>query len=246
MRPRWMAIWCGSLLGGCGPLHEAGYPGEPLYVLEGQARSTGEMEWLLGPASIDVPVTVGLFWARADRSSLQQQVGLTTAFPARYELALYEPPPDDTLLQLDWVSQGGVALGLPVLFLDDDGDGVRSDDEPLVGNAQGFHVLYAERESTIESPQGTVDLAAGFQRIWAQDTTCDLEGVPVGLQLVPEDIPTDLLIGPWFVQLIDIDCDGSSDEWSECPTGEYLAQWCEQARRTPMVHPCLDACGGPL
>lgn len=236
------ALLC-ALLAACGPLVEAGYRGEPLFTVAGQVRSTGEMEWLLGPASVDIPITVGLFWARAGDAAVQQEVGISTTFPARYEMTLRQPPPTDALLDVSWAPDGPVALGLPLLFLDDDGDGVRSDGEPLVGNAAGIHVLFATADGRLSAGTDTVRVRSGFQRVGAQQAGCDLDGAPVGLVRVPADIPTDLVVGPAFVQLIDIDCDGTSDEWAACPTGDYLEEWCERAQDFLFhEHPCLDEC----
>lgn len=229
---------------GCGPLQEQGYLGEPLYLLGGQVVSTGEMEWLLGPASVDTPITVGLFWARSGEASVQQAVSVLTEFPARYQVVLHQPPPEDTLLDVAWSPDTRVALGLPLLYLDYDGDGVRSFEEPLVGNARGIHVLFAESAGEVGVEPAPVSVEPGFQRIGAMDAACDVSGAPVGLSAIDDVFPTDLWVGPAFTQLIDIDCDGVPDDFSACPTGDYLDEWCEQARRLPLAagHPCLAKC----
>ncbi|MEN0064258.1 MAG: hypothetical protein AAGA48_19055 [Myxococcota bacterium] len=241
MRLIGMAGWLWGM--GCGPLHEADYVGESLFTLEGQVRSTGEMEWVLGPASADLPITVGLFWARRGLPSIQQDVRVSTRFPAHYELELLLPPPEDALLDVAWAPKGPVAIGLPLLYLDEDGDGWLSEDEPLVGNAAGIHVLYAEAEGLVGSSYRPVPIHEGFQRVGAGDTACEVDGIPRGLSLVPNQIPTDLLVGPAFTQLIDIDCDGTSDEWDICPEGPELQEWCTFARYVGLKHSCLEECG---
>ena len=246
---RHTVIVIGVLCVGCGPLQEAGYMGEPLYGLTGRVQSTAKWAWLLGPESIDLPVSVGLFWARSSGTpSLEQDVRLTTSFPARYELSTFEPPSGDALLDVDWAPFGPIALGLPLLFMDVNEDGDRSDDEPLVGGAFGIHVLYATSAGTVDAGSQGLPVEAGFQRIGLiQDPSCDSNGTPRGLEPIAEDTPTDLWLGPAFANVLDVDCDGTLSEWDVCPTGDYLRAWCEQFRYLdPHAGlPCLDACGPP-
>jgi len=207
-----------GVLGGCGPLADGAYLGEPLFTLRGNVLTGDGLDYG------DEDLRVSVFWAGDDHTTEERNVALTTSFPARYELSIYAYPPDEAMLDAPW-SGGAYAVGLPLLYLDEDGDGRWSEDtDPLVGGASEEVVLFAE------DPGDEVDeeVHEGFQRMYTegQQVACNGE-TEVGDLWPAEESGTDLIIGEWWLELVDWDCDDDLFEWDDlCPDGDDLLEWC--------------------
>src|ERR1700682_6761177 len=80
-----------ALLYACDPQADTGYLGEPLMTLQGHVTSSGPMPSL----------EAAMLWQRGDPPStgdqeLATRAPVEAAFPARFILRLYQPPPSAT------------------------------------------------------------------------------------------------------------------------------------------------------
>ena len=209
-----------ALLGsGCGSLADGSYLGEPLFTLSGSVMTSDG----LGVDEEDLRVSI--FWAGDEQTVEETATVLTTSFPARYELSIYAYPPDRALIEAPW-SDGAYAVGMPLLYLDRNGDGRWSgDDEPMVGGAEEEVVLYAESEDDDLDEE----VQQGFQRMYAEGARVACDGSEAGVEdLWPSDASeTNLVVGEWWLSLVDWDCDEDLFEWDDlCPEGPELEDWC--------------------
>jgi len=210
-----------ALATGCGPLADGSYPGEVLFTLSGNVMTGDGLDYF------EEDLRVSVFWAGDEQTTEERNVVLSTSFPARYELEIYAYPPDSAMIEAPW-SQGQYAVGMPLLYLDRDGDGRWSgEEEPLVGGADEEVVLFAEEAGDEVDDQ----VHQGFQRMYAEGARVACDGSEAGVEeLWPsEEADTNLIVGEWWLELVDWDCDEDLFEWDDlCPTGEDLRLWCEE------------------
>lgn len=159
------------LLVACGDgVVSARYPGEPLFEL------SGLVYYDEGADLPESPLMATILWDRSDEVSLAHQTTLEveTTFPARYRMALYAPPDEDTLSQADPYAPV-MAVGAVVLYADDasDGDYDEGDDE-LIGGSDDVVLVYIAQEAsppalgraaTAGPPDPGLDLDLGFHAV---------------------------------------------------------------------------------
>lgn len=140
------------VLAGCGdPLVDARYQGEPLLEVSGSVLSDFTPEEL---ALTDGPLAVTLDWAELDEAETPPKVAvaITTNFPARYTLRIYEPPPKNAYFDAPWSDGAKVAIATPILFMDEDRDGVwDADSEQVVGGAHDIVLLHTKSPLRIDA-----------------------------------------------------------------------------------------------
>lgn len=158
------------LLTACGDgVVSARYPGEPLFEL------SGLVYYDEGADLPESPLMATILWDRAEDLALAHQTSLEveTTFPARYRMALYAPPDEDTLSQLDEHAPI-MAVGAVALYADAalDGDYDEGDDE-LVGGSDDVVLVYIAQEASLPEPgravagppAPTLDLEVGFHAV---------------------------------------------------------------------------------
>lgn len=129
-----LALFAG-LAQGCGDgLYDATYPGEPLFEISGVVRYETDED--LPTDTLDVAIVWGA--AAGEEQVFESLIKVETAFPGRYALQIFAPPPDDTMR--DSETGVGVAFGVPLLVLRD------TDPPEPVGGSSSFIVLYLESE----------------------------------------------------------------------------------------------------
>ena len=146
------------LLLACGDaLVDRRYKGEPLLKVRGSVISDFTPEEL---ELTDGPLAVALDWAELDESTSAPRVSavVTTDFPARYTLRLYEPPPDRAYFDAPWSEGARVAVATPILYMDEDRDGTwDAGEEQVVGGAHDIVLLHTRKPLRIDAvePPGT-------------------------------------------------------------------------------------------
>lgn len=219
-----MASWVA--LAACGaPLHGADYPGQPMMQLAGQVLIEDPLPTPQGE------VRVAVFWSSQGEhgEQHQQETAVSTAFPARYSLTLYTPPPDEVLYQPPHMSSPA-AVGLPMLYDDVDLDGVFDATEQLLGGSQDVLILYAlesmghlpppgddtdePEDDTDDPPVGDPPnpLEPGYHAVRQLGSSCDEDDL-VLTEVDPADVS--MVVGDLEEFLEDMDCDGDRDEWGE-------------------------------
>jgi hypothetical protein len=172
---------------GCGdPAVDGAYEGEARFEVNGLVCAIGEMR--------SSTTAMGIAWTTLapDATRLATLSGEAApidaaALPASFELPLFETPPAGTSTAIR--TFGGafdVAIGIPVLFEDLDGDGVLAQDtEPVLGMSRGQLVLYAapvERGDVTEVPLEVDALPSGWS---VAKALCDDTEQLTGLSLLP-------------------------------------------------------------
>jgi len=208
---------------GCGdPLRGVEYQGTPMLTVEGQVVIMQSMIDLQGE------VRVALYWSSVQEHGQQhqQEVTIDTNFPARYQLTLFTPPPDEVIRENGRMPLP-VAIGVPLLYEDQDGDGKFDADSDLVlGGAHSALVIYMDGEPP--APEGNDETGSGedtasagpesgppafhdgYNLVSVQNTNCGTGA----LGLVIEDSPDVLItVDDAWDDWLDADCDGSLDEW---------------------------------
>lgn len=242
------------LLIGCSDaLVDGTWPGEALLSLEGPVQQQGQASADAGEA-IDASGTLrmALLWSRPGEgdgparpvATVAAQTVSTAEFPARYRLELYAPPEAGALGAAD--VSGKVAIGTLVVYVDSDGDQTYDTAvDTLVGGGVGRLLLY--------SPDGASDghfgeVPAGYSRMRLADKaggSCSPGGPPPAVvpDLDPE-LPVRVASGLPDGVLLDLNCDGSAQEWGgkACPSPEALAAQCAGGSGPPW--PC-GACKPP-
>lgn len=150
-----------ALLTACGDgLVDDRYPGEPVLTISGQVRSETTQDFP------DAPLNVAILWEihTPGDFSYQPPLEVTTTFPARYRLSLYEAPPD--AVWLDSADGGRFAMAAVVLYLDESGDGRMGADEPMLGGTEDVVLYYNTVDYAFGPPDGTqLDLSPGFHAV---------------------------------------------------------------------------------
>lgn len=148
----------------CGdPLAAGTYPGAPLFELGGTVYTDASE----APPVEGVQVT--LLWGPNDEGSWQESIGVNTTFPARFSLTLYAPPPTDLMSPLG----AGLGVGSPVLYTDDDLDGVFDRDrDTLVGGSDDKLVLYVGDEAEITDTASLWAAEPGYHMVRLTEGDC--------------------------------------------------------------------------
>lgn len=185
---------------------------------------------------------LAVFWSRHGLStgtglravdSVEQQAVTTSTFPARYELELFTPPPEDVVFPAD--GSGEYAVGLILVYVDENNDRVWNDDiDRLVGGAPDRALVYTPEGATSDF-FGT--LGAGFHRVRIPRE----DGHDPCTSKLHTELTTDLTdelhlqIDDEFhlAHLVDVNCDGHHAEWSVCARPEQLTFACLR----PDAHP---------
>ncbi len=169
---------------GCGPgFVDGSYTGEELFRIEGLVRYD---------ESRPVPdETVGttVLWKAPDTHAGQTASGrVQTTFPARYSLSLYTPPDTEQVEVIDEMTVGAV-----VLYHDENGDGERQGEEPLVGGSPGAALLYTWRTLGENQDSGSPVFEPGFYVIIWEVGACERAGQ--GHMHVLDPLEFDLYLG---------------------------------------------------
>lgn len=211
------------LLLGCGdPLADHAYRGEVLLTFAGSVINELPPEML--EFNID-NMHISVVWltpAKLGGASVADVRGVETltTFPADYEVHLYQPPPEDAIYQAPWGSEARVAVAAPVLFLDDDGDGIWDEGvEQVVGGsfdvvgvwsvdeATFFNVDTASSDSFIFVED--IPLVEGYQKMSGTVDWCGvIDSKPAAPKMLfaADDAPVNLYLGPIWDYLADWRC----------------------------------------
>lgn len=212
----------------CGGLADGAYLGEPLLTLQGTVVTEG-----LDVDYSDEPIGVAMLWTLDPGEGGEAQAAVVrTEFPARYSLDLYHPPAISGDLQLLGPDGFRGVVGLPIIYVDADGDGQWDvDGEVVIGGSYDTGVVYSDA-----IPQWFAgDLPQhGFLPVRFADEPCAVDAeLPVALN--PQDSgASDLYVGYIWPALSDWDCDGALGEWSgeewvedgSCPAADVITHEC--------------------
>jgi hypothetical protein len=212
-----LALACGQVLVG------GGYRGEVLLTFSGAVVNE------LPPELLDFDLDamrITVIWltpgAPQDAAPTDVEgIEILTAFPAKYELHLYQPPPPEALFDGPWDSDTRVAVAVPVLFVDSDGNGRWDrEDERIVGGSFDVVGVWAESDGTfVGLDTATSDtavilweteLTAGYQKMlgtvnWCDATVRDPDAPAV---LLPAgDTAANLYVGPIWDYLTQWRCE---------------------------------------
>lgn len=214
-------IWPALLLltvAGCGdPLVTGDYLGEPLARIEGNLL-------IRSVARTPETLNISLFWMNraffADhygdpwRLSEQPVVSRGLAL-TRYQIQLYQPPPDSALRQMPNGQRAGLALLM--LYNDANGDGAWNEEsELLVGGASQYILLYAP-EGLRADALGQ-EIKPGYQLMRLDDlaTRCAPGSSLASMKPATGSPDVNLVVfGELDDLLPDLDCDGYSGDWCE-------------------------------
>ncbi len=239
------------LLLACGdPIVTGAYRGEALLTLEGAVLvergevGDDELESTLGT------LRVSLFWSRHAGqqidgpavSPIEQQVFASAAFPARYALSIFRPPPDAVLVAPpDGEGRYAIALVLAYIDLDRDQRWTPRVDR-LVGGARDRGVLY-----TPDGAQSAYfgDRSPGFHRIRIQPGSDPCFAEPHAQLHSDADLSLPIVVNAAdpSTALIDVNCDGHHQEWDVCPSAEGLAEVCAEGTEDWRCRTCPVARG---
>jgi hypothetical protein len=223
---------------GCGVVRGPDWYGEPLFELAGEVRTDG--------TDLDADdLQIAMFWTRGRADGDVQYVAAETSFPSRYALQLFTPPPEDAMLPIGGLEAVRGAVGRPLLFVDEDGDGAWSVDDRIVGGSAEEVVLFVDPSSEVSGDPDAEDFAPvqpGFQRRRAPGRPC-LEGVA---ELdVPDNAETDLLVGNVYAWFWAWECQRQSEstELAGCPPPRDMAWFCARdgdEAIDPALQTCMD------
>ena len=194
------------MLIGCGdPLASGEYPGDPLGLFGGEFS-----EVQLEPFTPLPELAVTVVWA-GQTEHHPVEVGVT--YPWSHSITLYNPPTAGFIE----LREGPLAVGLVVAFLDEDGDGLLTTGEELVGLAGGRNIFYAPYPvelpvlAELEMDEGAVFNGGGF--FLGDATECSPDG-----QLMLKarrSFETHISVNGTLDMLPDLDCDMDPLEDSE-------------------------------
>ncbi len=187
MRALRAAVGTALLMAACGdPAVDGAYEGQARFEVNGLVCAIGAMD--------SSTTAMGIAWTTlapdATRSATipgEAQPLDAHALPADFALSLFDVPPAGTTSAIR--TFGGlydVAIGIPVMFDDVDGDGTLAQgSEPVLGVARGQLVLYSERavvDGRPEIPLAVNDLPTGWS---VAKAVCDDDQLLTGLSLLP-------------------------------------------------------------
>jgi hypothetical protein len=180
------------LIAACGdPAVDGSYEGEARFEVDGLVCAIGKMH---------SPTTaIGIMWTtlsadatRLDTRAGEAQIVDASALPADFHLNLFDTPPAgfSTAIESD-VGLLNLAIGIPFLFDDVDGDGTLAASEPVFGVARGQFVLhtdFAPTTATTDVPLAIEGAPAGWS---VGKVMCDA-GTLIGLEVLPSDTRFDV------------------------------------------------------
>lgn len=161
---------------GCDGLVDASYRGETLAEVAGDV--------VLAKAGAMPDAEVVLLWMRTsnDDALAGERVHLSAAFPARFELSIYTPPPDAAFNRFDGDGAGGARLALGFVAAVRAGAALNAtataDPDDLLGVAQRHVLAYVDadvREGTVTADLLNDTLVGGFHLMEVSPPLCDIE-----------------------------------------------------------------------
>lgn len=203
-----LLVFCACALAtGCGdPLVEGDYRGEPLIELSGTVFVNDEVS--LMPQEED-RIRVALVWIGADQQGTIAQGLSESAFPARYNLQVYNRPPARAMQTFD-DRAGLYAISRIVLYIDTDGDERLNVGERIVGAAPDLLLSYFTSSESTSLVAGPV--RSGYQVL--QLVTCE-DRLMSKSMLAPgiANNEVDLRLESGIAEaLTDLDCDQVADD----------------------------------
>jgi len=180
---------------------------------------------------------------KAGASVIQQRSVISTGFPARYTVSLYQPPPATALFQHP---QSAYAFGIIVTFYDRNNDEFFDiQTEPIIGFNRNAGVLYLQ--NSIKGGDGQFSMAAGYH-LHEGTGGCASTDFLTGGSPEPTSESTTLVISgttpALFDQIPDVACDRDQREWlGLCQAPIYRAS-CAGANPPPSYRALCDFCGG--
>jgi hypothetical protein len=181
------------LIGACGdPAVDGSYEGEARFELDGLVCAIGKMPSPTTAIGV-MWTTIGADASRSGTRAGEAQTIDTRALPADFHVSLFDTPPAGFSTAIE--SERGVldvAIGIPYLFDDLDGDGtLEPQREPVLGVARGQFVLH----STLALPSATTDVPLAVEGApdgWGVGKAiCDTEAL-IGLEVLPSDTRFDV------------------------------------------------------
>lgn len=146
-----LALSAVSLLGtACGdPLVDGRYRGEPLFTMSGTViadESFAEEMVDFDTSDLHISIEWSEWEGENERGGYDlEEVETLTSFPAQFEMRIYQPPPLEALFETDWLPGHEIAVGRPLLYLDDDGDRRwDTDEDEVLGGAIDTVLVYVE------------------------------------------------------------------------------------------------------
>lgn len=225
LEPACLLSFCLAALISCGdPLVEGDYRGQPLISLSGTIRVNDSLS-----AEEAATVRVALLWIGAGQQEDLTQARSESAFPARYTLDVFTPPPARAMRELT-DRDGLYALARIVLYLDADGDERLGARESMVGASPDQVLTYFTSSETTSLVSGS--LRTGYQ-VMALRSCDDRLTDKAMLANVPTVDAVDLVLEAGVIQgLSDLDCDSIGDDFcydlrlrvQEEPGNEELVQ----------------------
>lgn len=205
-----------TLTGCADPLATGQYRGEPLIRVGGQILLSAEQ--FSQPLVSTADLRVALFWTGGGTSQslyeedsgriVEQQAVTQGVFPARYAMTLYLPPSEDALQPVEG-GQGRMGVALPLLYWDENRNGVWDrNDEHLAGGTPDHAILYTPEG--VVSDQFEEEIGPGYHLVLLN--RCEDDGGQTFMEVVGTDDPVDLTVtfDVWRI-VPDADCDGRID-----------------------------------
>jgi hypothetical protein len=212
-------IWVVALLAlvGCGdPLVTGDYLGEPLMNIEGNLL-------IRSVARTPETLNISLFWMNraffsdaGDPWRLSEQPVVSRGLAlTRYQIQLYQPPPEAALRLMPNGQRAGMALLM--LYNDTDGDGAwDQDDELLVGGASQYILLYAPEGLDAEVLGRAIEPGYQLMRLDDPESRCAPGDSLASMKPATNEPDVNLVVFGELEQLLpDLDCDGYSGDWCE-------------------------------
>jgi hypothetical protein len=148
MRPALVLL--AMLAGACDAAADASYRGEPLAIVAGVVTSER--------TDLDAPAPLALIWVNylspgtGVAVPARELMSVEGGFPATYRMPIYEPPPDEMLMDLsggDEPDSAGVAVGYLVVF--EPGTTDFNDYQRIAGQALAHAIVYVRGEMQPDS-----------------------------------------------------------------------------------------------
>ncbi len=224
-------------------LVDGSYLGEPLLTVSGEVRmieKSPDAPSLFPAGTLRLAVLwLGPKGTQADTLLMvttQQTFSLVAVFPARYELAVHNPPPDVALLH---EADGVYALAVIAAYVDANENGVFDrDTDKLVGGATGQRAI-AFAPNGLQAPWLAAPLPPGYSRVLVQGAvgqSCKKYGhVPLAVDSATN---TELKV---FAQVPSnlfpiTECDSTQSGFTAaCPSPNKVAIDCAKGKADPFI-----------